>query len=490
MRNCVKQYATANIEWVEKLSKVYLDSIDTNTKNWIQGIKKGATGNILDLYMLSKITGVHCYIHLKEQNYWSTLKDPPTTHDEFMQRCNVHLVYLGNNTYIELVLRMASVSYNIFGIDQPLDLTESAPVVIGTLTSAETSTLDMLLKLEDTVSDNSEKDIIPLSNESDQTQLKTATVKTDEKHESECEHDSDSTICYEYTDYLKEKLHEEPAEVYKELNTQTQKENVPSEIVTPSQLIKSESRILTLRKRTQKLKRALTGASTTQMQNITNIGHKNIKVKKSIKKDSHLKPSKTKDISGTTSKKHKFAISSHGLLRKKRKKYNFTCPITGCKMTFHTVKDWNCHHLSSHSTVKYQCAICLKWMTTPNRFADHKYYHQDARYKCGRCNKSFCFNSGLQLHKNMHRRNKVYKCFAKNCEHSYKWPQDLLRHVKTHRKIRLCCEYCDYISKDIRLLRQHKQTHLDIKKYDCRKNCSKSFKHAMQRYRHEKGVNI
>ena len=171
MRSCVKQYATTNIEWVEKLSKAYLDSIGITTKNWIQGIKNGVIGNILDLYMLSKITGVHCYVHLKEKNYWSTLKDPPTMHDEFMQRCNVHLVYLGNNTYIELVLRTASVSYNIFGIDQPLDLIESAPVVIGTLTSAETSTLDMLLKLEETSSDNSGKNDTPPINESVQMQM-------------------------------------------------------------------------------------------------------------------------------------------------------------------------------------------------------------------------------------------------------------------------------------------------------------------------------
>ena len=292
MRSCVKQYATTNIEWVEKLSKAYLDSIDTTTKSWIQGIKNGVTGNILDLYMLSKITGIHCYVHLKEKNHWSTLKDPPTMHDEFMQRCNVHLVYLGNNTYIELVLRTASVSYNIFGMDQPLDLIESAPVVIGTLTSAETSTLDMLLKLEDTLLDNSGKNDTPPVNESVQMQTTIATSEMDEKHESECEYDdSDSTICYEYTDYLKEKRLEEPAEMYKEPNIQIHKENAPAEIVTSPQIIKSESRILTLRKRTQKLKRPLFEASTIQMQNITTTGHKNIKSKQIKQK---VFPSKTK----------------------------------------------------------------------------------------------------------------------------------------------------------------------------------------------------
>ena len=181
MRRCVQQYATENTDWIEQLSKAYLKSIGKTTKNWIHGIKKGDAGNILDLYMLSKVTGVHCYVHLKEKNYWSTLKDTPTTHDEFMQRCNMHLAYLGNNTYIELVLRTASVSYNIFGIDQPLDLTESAPVVIGTLSSAETSTLDMLLKLEGRTLDNAGKNGIPLPKERDQKQMTIASSKKGRK---------------------------------------------------------------------------------------------------------------------------------------------------------------------------------------------------------------------------------------------------------------------------------------------------------------------
>ena len=67
MRSCVKRYAATNMEWLEKLSKAYLDSIGTTIKNWIQGVKDGGTGNILDLFMLSKITGVHCYVHLREK---------------------------------------------------------------------------------------------------------------------------------------------------------------------------------------------------------------------------------------------------------------------------------------------------------------------------------------------------------------------------------------------------------------------------------------
>ena len=60
MRSCVKRYSATNMEWLEKLSKAYLDSIGTMIKNWIQGVKDGGTGNILTLFMLS-------------HNHWSSL---------------------------------------------------------------------------------------------------------------------------------------------------------------------------------------------------------------------------------------------------------------------------------------------------------------------------------------------------------------------------------------------------------------------------------
>ena len=224
-----------------------------------------------------------------------------------MQRCNVHLAYLGNDTFIELVLRTATVSYNVFGIDQPLDLIESAPAIIGTLTCAETSTLDMLLKLEKTSSDNSGNDETPLTLESVQMLMTNDDSKVDERQELEWEHDdSESTICYDYMDYMQENRNEESdlettltiaitthrdhstAETtdkgYDGSNAMKQKENEPPENVTPPQTTKSESRKKTLRIRLQKLKKHQLDASTTQTQNITNPGPKNTKANKILKK--------------------------------------------------------------------------------------------------------------------------------------------------------------------------------------------------------------
>ena len=43
-------------------------------------------------------------------------------------------------------MRTARVSYKLFGIDQPVELEEKDPVAIGTLTSEENETLDILLE--------------------------------------------------------------------------------------------------------------------------------------------------------------------------------------------------------------------------------------------------------------------------------------------------------------------------------------------------------
>ena len=154
----------------------------------------------------------------------------------------------------------------------------------------------------------------------------------------------------------------------------------------------------------------------------------------------------------TTERMPKFTYLTYRLSRKRIKNYIFRCPISGCNRSFNSVKNWNSHHLSLHQSIRYQCSTCLKWIATPNHFNDHKYIHQEARFKCGRCDKSFYFMSGLQLHKNLHQRYKTHECFANNCNRRYKWPQDLLRHIKIHLKVKYCCEYCDYTTHESRLL--------------------------------------
>ena len=82
-------------------------------------------------------------------------------------------------------------------------------------------------------------------------------AKRDENPDTKLEHeDSDSTICYDYIDQLKENtlnIYDEPVDVYPGSQVKTQEEKTPSKTVTPPPTSITESRKLTLRKRTQKM---------------------------------------------------------------------------------------------------------------------------------------------------------------------------------------------------------------------------------------------
>ena len=62
--------------------------------------------------------------------------------------------YLGRGIFVEHVLRMEIVSYKIFGVDQPLQMEKTKLVIIGTLTSDEDHTLNILLENLPTSSSN------------------------------------------------------------------------------------------------------------------------------------------------------------------------------------------------------------------------------------------------------------------------------------------------------------------------------------------------
>ena len=129
------------------------------------------------------------------------------------------------------------------------------------------------------------------------------------------------------------------------------------------------------------------------------------------------------------------------------------------------------------------------WHIIFPRGAHDTYTHWGKKFISGRCGQKFTFQSGLNLHRNLYRWVHPYECFATNCKRKYKWPQDLLKHIKCHLKIVLKCKACTYSTHERRLLRQHKNTHSTDKKYECGKQCGMKFKHEMQRYHHEHKCN-
>ena len=96
MRQWLRCHSLTNKLQICKTAKDYLKSKGLKFKMWIKGIKEGHCADILSVYLLCVITKTHCYIHLRDDNYWSSLLERPTMHDEYEQKCNLHLTYLGN----------------------------------------------------------------------------------------------------------------------------------------------------------------------------------------------------------------------------------------------------------------------------------------------------------------------------------------------------------------------------------------------------------
>ena len=186
-----------------------------------------------------------------------------------------------------------------------------------------------------------------------------------------------------------------------------------------------------------------------------------------------------------TAAQYKLRIQTHHLKRKRKHKYYFKCAVPGCPHSFNSVKEWNIHHLAKHKTVTYRCGECTKHLQTPTSMRSHELTHGDKPFSCGRCGKTFLHLSKLNLHRHLHRRQRLYSCFALHCKRTYKWPQDLLCHIKKHLNITLKCQLCMYTTYEKRLLRQHSNLHTNELPFGCRKCHNECFKHAMQCYRHE-----
>ena len=79
---------------------------------------------------------MHTFIHLHNGQFWTTLKNVPSTHEETLHKCKVHALYLGRGLFVELMER-----------DVPLQIIDNPDpkvtlIVIGELTELEQKMYD------------------------------------------------------------------------------------------------------------------------------------------------------------------------------------------------------------------------------------------------------------------------------------------------------------------------------------------------------------
>ena len=177
----------------------------------------------------------------------------------------------------------------------------------------------------------------------------------------------------------------------------------------------------------------------------------------------------------------KFSVKVHGI-QCRRPKYWFKCMVPPCKQTFQSTKLWNIHHAAVHKSVALMCDICKKTFTKPSARRVHRNNHASHKHCCTRYGRTFAYISALQQHKIVHSRQR-HKCFSDRCTHSYKYPWDLNRHIKTHLDKEYKCPKCLKTFKQDRLLKRHSVKHEDVFRYICPK-CGHKTKLATLYRRH------
>ena len=116
----------------ERCASKYLASKVLTYENWSDSINDRRKGDVLALYGLCMLFSQHAVVHLHNNLIWSTLASIDTNHLDDLQKCDIHLCYLGRRLFMELIER-----------DVPLQILDDKPntqsIVIGELTIEEDS---------------------------------------------------------------------------------------------------------------------------------------------------------------------------------------------------------------------------------------------------------------------------------------------------------------------------------------------------------------
>ena len=99
-------------------------------ENWSDSISDGRKGDVLVLYGLCMLFSKHAVVHLHNNVVWSTLASFSNNHLDNLQKCDIHLCYLGRGLFMELVQH-----------EEPLQILDDIPnvqsIVIGELSMVE-----------------------------------------------------------------------------------------------------------------------------------------------------------------------------------------------------------------------------------------------------------------------------------------------------------------------------------------------------------------
>ena len=448
-----------------KRARDYLESKKLTLDEWMHSVAMNRRGDILCVFILSMVTGQHACIHLKEGRMWSTLRSVPVDHDEHVNLCDLHLVYLGFGAFLRLIPRPALIT-------EECDLP-----ILGYVVAEDPKTQMELTRRaikEEKIGESTETHIVTAA---------AGSASQLSRVESELNMPQKMSSSSNPTDKL-EGTSQNLLALCKPLSVKlTKLSNLEMEKYQGGASKPKSSDTSSMRACSVKMwKLNLSQCQSVHLNqyNQSNWDQGSVSQKPVCKSTTIRRKHVIKHV-------HIFNVQSHVLKRRHLKAY-LKCRVPGCCMayvTFNSVRSISAHHLLHHPSVTYRCPKCTKVALTPNSLRLHMYCHEDKQFQCEVCMKKFVYQSKLKQHKRMHTIMKKYECFHGGCNKKYKHPQDLIRHILIHQDKTYECDFCDKKFAEKRLLKRHAVIHLKITPYKCKK-CNKGFKHNNQLYRHKK----
>ena len=163
-------------------------------------------------------------------------------------------------------------------------------------------------------------------------------------------------------------------------------------------------------------------------------------------------------------------IKTHALKKKTDRNHKYKCSV--CGETRSTMQQVNAHHLEKHKP--QICAVCGRTFALASSLIHHAYDHEEKRYKCDNCDYAAHFESELNTHNVVHRKQPSFQCMVKNCGKWFRRKWELTMHVKKHAGETLKCDICDFTTNLNKHLKEHKRKHSDDCPYICT-ICNKGF---------------
>ena len=457
IRNWLKVFMLANNRNFERRAAKYLASKVLSYDNWCDSITQGRKGDVLALYGLCMLFSRHAVVHLHNNLIWSTLASIGNNHSSDLQKCDIHLCYLGRGLFMELVER-----------DKPLQMLEDKPdmqsLIIGELKIEEG-----LLPTTSHTEPTSDKGLLHLTYAEKDIKLTSivniVAVNMKLLNPNKSYHVSQQQLLqlpmskYRQDNYYDKLLPPSPESVtpvysihddsnatlpYSSLGEKSPLSHPVLEPSLPNKYADSDTTL----------------PYSSSDETILYCDYSD------VNRIENPKISKNTKIGGKSTKRT-FEISFIGI-RRRRQHYLFKCIAPRCNKTFNKVKDWNAHHRLVHKN-RLRCMLCGRMFTTPSAHRAHKNYHVPHKYNCNTCGITFAFESGLKQHKVVHTQSKLNHCFIGTCKKAFKWPQDLVRHIKKHMQETWSCTKCDMVFAEKRLLKRHEYKHLNIYRYRCNK---------------------